>query len=179
MEVVGSAVDSEEKVPNILSRRVTTSTTFPYERAVGTPPDSHGVMSASSPHTQCPNGCLPSHTYPLPLVHSHLFGSIASPLFPEMRGPTSLQVLVPPRLPCVPTTQAAMLPPASQGACELASFQVAHPSAPACLNRPFIRVSHARSISESLSPSLGTYLRRLNFQMGATSASATSVNASM
>jgi len=40
--------------------------------------------------------------------------------------------------------------------CELASFQVVHPSAPACLDGSCICVSHARSIGESLSPSLGS-----------------------
>jgi hypothetical protein len=38
--------------------------------------------------------------------------------------------------------------------CELASLQVVHPSAPACLAGSCIRVSHARSIGESLSLSL-------------------------
>ena len=42
------------------------------------------------------------------------------------------------------------------GTCELASLQVVHPSAPASLAGSCIRMSHARSISESLSPSLGS-----------------------
>jgi len=42
------------------------------------------------------------------------------------------------------------------GTCELASFQVVHPSELACLTGSCIRMSHARSIGESLSPSLGS-----------------------
>jgi hypothetical protein len=42
------------------------------------------------------------------------------------------------------------------GTCELASLQVVHPSAPACLAGSCIRMSHARSIGELLSPSLGS-----------------------
>jgi len=40
--------------------------------------------------------------------------------------------------------------------CELASLQVMHPSAPACLDVSCIRMLHARYICESLSPSLGS-----------------------
>jgi len=42
---------------------------------------------------------------------------------------------------------------------ELASFQVVHPSVPACLAGLCIHMLHARSIGESLSPSLGSDAR--------------------
>jgi|AntAceMinimDraft_1070359.scaffolds.fasta_scaffold48563_2 hypothetical protein len=118
--------------------------------AVCAPPDSGQCQRHHPIHS---TRCLPSQSYPSPLVHSRLPGSMAPPLCPGIRGPTSPQVHVPPRLPCFPSTRAAMVPLRT---CELASLHVVHPSAPACLDVSCIRMPHARSIGELLSSSLGS-----------------------
>jgi len=118
--------------------------------AVCAPPDSGQCQRHHPIHSA---RCLPSQSYPSPLVHSRLSVFMAPPLCPGIRGSTSSQVHVPPRY--------LVSPPRGQHrhplrTCELASLQVVHPSAPACLDVSCIRMPHARSISESLSPSLGS-----------------------
>jgi hypothetical protein len=121
--------------------------------AVCAPPDSSQCQRL---HPIKSTRCLPSQSDPSPLVHSRLSGSIASPLF--------LECAVRPLLRCTHLHVYLVSPPRGQqcfhrhplGTCELASLQVVHPSASACLAGSCIRMSHARSIGESLSPSLGS-----------------------
>ena len=106
--------------------------------AVCAPPDSGQCQRHHPIHS---TRCLPSQSYPSPLVHSRLPGSMAPPLCPGIRGPTSPQVHVPPRLPCFPSTRAAMFPPASpknMQACVLAGRASICTSMPSWLVYPCV-----------------------------------------